>query len=120
MSGLDLNKVFPETVHQHCWVHKTANVQNKLQKLVQSKVKQALHEIWMAPTKEDACKAFNVALKTYTDKYPKAMECLKKDKDEMLVFMIFQRLIGNIYERSIPLNQRLSRFVCGLPKREDV
>ncbi len=40
----------------------------------------------MAPTKEDAYKAFDVALKTYSDKYPKAMECLKKDKDEMLAF----------------------------------
>jgi transposase-like protein len=84
-----LSKIFPETVHQRCWVHKTANVLNKLPKLVQPKVKQALHEIWMAPTKEDAHKAFNVALKTYTDKYPKAMECLKKDKDEMLAFYDF-------------------------------
>lgn len=81
-----LSKVFPETVHQRCWVHKTANVLNRLPKLVQPKVKQALHEIWMAPTKEDAYKAFSVAVKTYSDKYPKAMECLKKDKDEMLAF----------------------------------
>lgn len=84
-----LSKVFPETVHQRCWVHKTANVLNKLPKMVQPKVKEALHEIWMAPTKEDAYKAFETALKTYSDKYPKAMECLKKDKDEMLAFYDF-------------------------------
>lgn len=81
-----LRKVYPGTVHQRCWVHKTANVLNKVSKLVQPKVKQALHEIWMAPTKEDAYKAFEVALQTYSDKYPKAMDCLRKDKDEMLAF----------------------------------
>ena len=84
-----LGKVFPKTVHQRCWVHKTANVLNKLPKAVQPKVKQALHEIWMAPTKEDAYKAFNIAISTYSAKYPKAMDCLEKDKDEMLAFYDF-------------------------------
>ncbi len=84
-----LKKVFPETVHQRCWVHKTANVLNKLPKVVQPKVKQALHEIWMAPTKKDAYKAFDIALSTYSAKYPKAMDCLEKDKDEMLAFYDF-------------------------------
>jgi putative transposase len=81
-----LSKIFPKTVHQRCWVHKTANVLNKLPKAVQPKVKQALHEIWMAPTKSDAYRAFDIAVTTYSAKYPKAMECLEKDKDEMLAF----------------------------------
>ena len=81
-----LSKIYPETVHQRCWVHKTANVLNKLPKLLQPKVKQALHQIWMAPTREDAYKAFRAVLTVYSDKYPKAMECLKKDKKELLAF----------------------------------
>ena len=84
-----LSKVYPQTVHQRCWVHKTANVLNKVSKLVQPKVKQALQEIWMAPTKDDALKAFDTALATYEAKYPKAMACLEKDKDEMLAFYDF-------------------------------
>lgn len=84
-----LSKVYPETVHQRCWVHKTANVLNKLPKLIQPKVKQALHEIWMAPTKDDAYKAFGITIDTYKDKYPKAMKCLEKDKNEMLAFYDF-------------------------------
>jgi putative transposase len=84
-----LKKIFPKTIHQRCWVHKTANVLNKLPKVVQPKVKQALHEIWMAPTKVDAYKAFDVAVSTYSAKYPKAMDCLEKDKDEMLAFYDF-------------------------------
>ncbi len=84
-----LRKTFPQTRHQRCWVHKTANVLNKLPKRIQPKVKQALHEIWMAPTREDAYRAFDVALSTYSGKYPKAMECLEKDKAEMLAFYDF-------------------------------
>jgi len=84
-----LRKTYPQTRHQRCWVHKTANVLNKLPKAVQPKVKQALHEIWMAPTREAAYKAFDVTLATYSSKYLKAMECLEKDKGEMLAFYDF-------------------------------
>jgi putative transposase len=84
-----LRKVYPKTVHQRCWVHKTANVLNKLPKSIQPKAKQALHEIWMAPTKREAYRAFDIAISTYSSKYPKAMECLEKDKEEMLAFYDF-------------------------------
>lgn len=84
-----MNKIFPKTKHQRCWVHKTANAHNKLPKMVQPKVKQALHEIWMAPTRKDAYEAFDIALTTYSSKYPRAMECLEKDKVEMLAFYDF-------------------------------
>ncbi len=98
-----LRKVFPKTVHQRCWVHKTANVLNKLPKAVQPKVKQALHEIWMAPTKKDAYKAFDIALATYSAKYPKAMECLEKDKDEMLAFYDFPAIHWQHIRTSNPI-----------------
>ncbi len=81
-----LRKVYPKTEHQRCWVHKTANVLNKLPKILQPKVKQALHQIWMAPTRTDAYKAFDAVLCVYSEKYPKAMECLEKDKQELLAF----------------------------------
>lgn len=84
-----LSKVYPESRHQRCWVHKTANILNKLPKSVQPKVKAALHEIWMAEKKEDARKAFDNTVELFGAKYPKAMECLKKDKDELLAFYDF-------------------------------
>ncbi|MBM9617093.1 IS256 family transposase, partial [Desulfobulbus rhabdoformis] len=84
-----LHKIFPQTKHQRCWVHKTANVLNKLPKMVQPKVKQALHEIWMAPTKKDAFEAFETTIQAYSGKYPKAMECLEKDKEQLLAFYDF-------------------------------
>lgn len=81
-----LSKCYPETDHQRCWVHKTANVLNAVPKSVQPKMKDALKEIWMAETKENALKAFDKAVLRFEDKYPKAIEKLTKDKDELLAF----------------------------------
>lgn len=84
-----LAKIWPMTHQQRCWVHKSANVLEKLPKAVQPKVKEALHNIWQADTREAAHKAFDSCVKRFEAKYPKAMECLQKDKDSMLVFYDF-------------------------------
>jgi transposase-like protein len=77
---------YPETQWQRCWVHKTANVLNKLPKSLQSKAKEHLHDIWMAPGIEEAEKNFDVFIDLYGAKYPKATECLDKDRDKLLNF----------------------------------
>lgn len=84
-----LAKVYPETKCQRCWVHKIANVLNKLPKLVQTKVKAAMQDIWMAETREEAYAAFDNTVKRFEDKYRKAMNCLLKDKAAMLAFYDF-------------------------------
>ncbi|MFV0276934.1 MAG: IS256 family transposase [Parahaliea sp.] len=84
-----LEEVYPESRQQRCWMHKTMNVLNCLPKLLQPKAKQALHEIWQADTREDAEKAFDLFLKTYEPKYPKATLCLQKDRDELMAFYDF-------------------------------
>jgi putative transposase len=84
-----LTKIFPKTRHQRCWVHKTANILDKLPKNIQPRAKEMLHAIWMAATREDAIKAFAAFLETYGAKYPKACECLKNDRDELLAFYDF-------------------------------
>ncbi|TWT38757.1 IS256 family transposase [Blastopirellula retiformator] len=84
-----LRKVFPETQEQRCWVHKTANVLNKLPKSVQPKAKADLHEIWQAETKQTAEKSFDEFLEKYKAKYSAACECLRKDRDVLLTFYDF-------------------------------
>jgi len=81
-----LAQVYPDTQRQRCWVHKTANVLNKLPKSLQSKAKDHLHDIWMAPGIEESEKNFDIFIETYGAKYPKAAECLKKDRDVLLNF----------------------------------
>jgi transposase-like protein len=84
-----LRKVFPETAEQRCWVHKTANVLNKMPRSLQSKAKADLHEIWMAETRAAASQAFDHFLEKYTAKYQAACDCLKKDRDVLLAFYDF-------------------------------
>ncbi len=80
---------FPTTRHQRCWVHKTANILNKLPKHKQPAAKADLQEIWMAETRDDAFKAFDAFGEKYDAKYPKAVACLQKDRDELLAFYDF-------------------------------
>ena len=75
-----VEEVWPKTRGQRCWVHKTANVLNKLPKSQQSKAKRALQEIWMAETRSDALTAFDAFIETWGVKYDKAAECLIKDR----------------------------------------
>jgi transposase-like protein len=84
-----MSKAYPACHHQRCWVHKTANVLNKLPKSMQPKVKEALHDIWMAATRAEAHAAFDRAQARFSAKYPNAMECLAKDRKEMLAFYDF-------------------------------
>ena len=80
------DQIYPDARQQRCWVHKTANVLNKLPKSAQPKAKQALHDIWMAETRKNAIAAFDLFIETYQDKYPAVAECLLKDQDELLAF----------------------------------
>ncbi len=84
-----LPQVFSMTREQRCWVHKTANVLNKLPKSKQGKAKGMLHAIWMAATKAEAEKAFDLFLATFEAKYPKATACLAKDREVLLTFYNF-------------------------------
>jgi putative transposase len=84
-----LPQVYGKCRMQRCWVHKTANVLNYLPKSAQASAKAQLHEIWMAETKAKAEKAFDTFVETYGAKYPKAVECLKKDREALLTFYDF-------------------------------
>ncbi len=84
-----LRKVFSTTREQRCWVHKTANVLNKLPKSMQGKAKAMLHDIYLAETREAAERAFDAFLALYRQKFLKAVQCLEKDRDELLAFYDF-------------------------------
>jgi putative transposase len=84
-----MRQVWDTTKEQRCWVHKTANVLDKLPKGSQPKAKRMLHEIYLAETKAAAGKAFDLFVATYEAKYPKATECLVKDRDVLLAFYDF-------------------------------
>jgi len=84
-----LRDVYPETKEQRCWKHKLANVLDKLPKRLQSKAKEQLHEIMYAPDRASALEETAVFEKEYGARYPKAVETLSKDQEQMLTFFDF-------------------------------
>jgi len=80
---------FPETKEQRCWVHKTANILDKMPKSIQGRAKGRIHDMYMAPTKDEAMKAYNNFLSLYDAKYDRACECLRKDVKSLFSFYDF-------------------------------
>jgi len=84
-----LRKIYPQTREQRCWVHKTMNILDKLPKKYHANAKKQIHEIYFAPDRQEAEKQMELFIATYDDKYPKATQCLLKDKEELLTFYDF-------------------------------
>ena len=87
-----LREVSPKTKEQRCWVHKTANILDKMPTSVQAKAKTMIHEMYMAETKEQALGAYALFIDSYQTKFPKATECLIKDKEVLFTFYEFPAL----------------------------
>jgi transposase-like protein len=84
-----LRKVYPATREQRCWVHRTVNVLDKLPKSMHGKAKQALHDIYLAESRQAAEQSFDRFVALYQTKFPKAVECLSKDRESLLTFYDF-------------------------------
>jgi len=84
-----ISEEYPATRHQRCWVHKTANILDKMSKSVQPSAKKMIHEMYLSPTRKDALAAYDAFLKLYSAKYPKACTCLEKDRADLFTFYDF-------------------------------
>ena len=84
-----LEETFPGVLHQPCWVHKTANILDKLPKRLREDAKRLVHEMYLAPTRQEALAACERFKTLYQDRYPKAWACLKKDEEVLFRFYDF-------------------------------
>ena len=84
-----LKEVFPQTLWQRCWVHKTANILDKLPDAVQGKAKSLIHQMYTADTRKNAEKSYRQFISLYAAKYSKAVECLEKDYEHLFTFYSF-------------------------------
>jgi len=84
-----LEEIFPSTRHQRCWQHKVLNVLNKVPKSVQPNMKNDLREVRDAPDRATAEAAMAIFVDKYQAKYPKAVDCLTKDREALLTFFDF-------------------------------
>lgn len=84
-----LREEYPDAAEQRCWVHKTANILDKMPKSVQVDAKKLIHEMYLSPTREDAMDAFNDFKERYHVKHPRAVDCLAKDEEVLFSFYDF-------------------------------
>lgn len=84
-----IGKEYPNAKHQRCWVHKTVNIVDKLPKSSHAKAKGLLKDIYLAETRRAAEDALDHFCEVFDAKHPKAVECLVKDRDELLAFYNF-------------------------------
>jgi transposase-like protein len=84
-----LREVYPDAREQRCWVHKIANVLDKLPKRLQPRAKSMLHEIMRAPDRQSAEEDMDHFVKEFQAKYPKATECLTTDQEMLFTFFDF-------------------------------
>jgi putative transposase len=113
-----LRDVWPETRGQRCWVHRIANVLDKLPKRLHAKAKAALHEIMRAETRKAAEEAIARFEDDYGAKYPKAVASLRRDEEQLLTFFDFPAehwlhlRTGNVIESpfaTVRLRQRVTK-----------
>ena len=115
-----LRHVYGQTRWQRCWVHKTANVFDKLPKDLQAQATQRLQAIWMAPDRQRAGRAFDLFIATYEAKYPKAAKWRAQDREELLAFYDFPAEHWATFGRPIRANRRLPPCAYGQIRPEDV
>ena len=84
-----LREVYPDTQEQRCWVHKIANVLDKLPKRLQPRAKEMLHEIMRLPSRKYALEEADRFSEEFDVRYPKAVNTLLKDQDQLLRFFDF-------------------------------
>lgn len=106
-----LSKVYPACRHQRCWVHKTANIVNKLLKCMQPKVKEALYDIWMAESRDKAKGAFERTITQFGAMYPQAIGYLEKHREELLAFYNFRGSTGFTFGQLTQLNPHFRQYV---------
>jgi transposase-like protein len=86
---LALQEEYGPVPQQRCWVHKTANILDKMPKSVQGRAKELIHEMYLSPTRKAALEAYDQFIASYQAKYPKATDCLEKDKEWLFTFYDF-------------------------------
>jgi transposase-like protein len=81
-----MNEELGESDQQLCWVHKTANILDKLPDSLQGKAKTMIHNIYMAPTKKEANIAFDIFIEEFEARYLRAVDCLRNNRERLMTF----------------------------------
>ncbi len=84
-----IRRVWPKAFRQRCQAHKMRNILAKLPRAIQGRLKKLIHQVFLAPSYEDALKRGRSLITRFKDRYPAAMECLEKDLEESVIYLRF-------------------------------
>ena len=96
-----------------------SNVPNSLPKSVQPNAKNDLHQIWMVAARDQAQCELGCFIRTYEDKYPKAVCCLVKDREELLTFYDFPAALGQSLRATNPIESTFAPSAIAPNDRND-
>jgi transposase-like protein len=83
-----LPEVYPNIPLQRCWTHKMRNILDKVPRKQQKAVKRGLVKIYSAQNLTEAKTAAGRWVRSWIEKYPKAVKCLRDDLEDL--FTCFQ------------------------------
>ncbi len=98
-----IREVWPETREQRCWVHRIANVLDKLPTRLQPQAKRALHEMMYAESRATCETAIHRFTQDYAAKYPKAVKSLVTDVARLLTHFDFPAAHWKHLRSTIPI-----------------
>lgn len=101
-----VKRVWPRAYRQRCQVHKMRNILAKLPRLMQTKMKGLVQQVFLAPTYAVAVKRGRDLIAKFNDRYPAAMECLARDLEECVTCLQFPEA----HRRRIRTTNRLERL----------
>lgn len=116
-----VKQVFPGVRRQRCQVHKLRNILAKLPKLAATQLKPLLQQVFLAPDHATGLRRGRALLARFRSRYPSAMECLEKDLDECLTYLLFpkehqKRLrTTNLLERTFEESRRRTKVIPRFP-----
>ena len=111
-----LPQVWGHTRTQRCWVHKTVKVLNQFPKHLQANAKSALHQIWMAATREHVQQAFEAFLTTYAPNIRRRPSALRRTRRPYSPATTSRPNTGITFGERTRSSQPLPRCGCGRRK----
>lgn len=116
-----VTQVFPGVRTQRCLVHKLRNILAKLPRVAARELKPLVKQVFEAPDHRTALQRGKRLLARYRDRYPAAMECLERDLEESLTYLLFPRehwkriRTTNLLERTFAESRRRTKVIPRFP-----
>jgi len=116
-----IRECFPDSLRQHCQVHKMRNILAKLPEQVRVQMKSLIHRAFRAQSYEEGLRIGRNVISEFKEQYPSAMACLEKDLEMTLTCLKFPEAhrtrirTTNLLERLFEEDRRRTKVLGRFP-----